>query len=413
MSKSLVEKGETILPQDVVNTKHDTSSYESNRGYKREIFDGNSLYEAFLKAKKNSDWKPQVQKFEMNYLIRLGAMQRELESMSYEFKPSTHFILNERGKTRPIQGEQIEDRIVKHALCDEVLTPALQRFLIFDNGASIKGKGINFTRRRLERHLHNFYMTHGSNEGYILLMDYSKYYDNILHSVLKEIFAKYVDDPHALWLIDKTLEHSRVDVSYMSDEEYDKCYETLFNSLEYWKIPKSELTGDRFLEKHLNIGDQVAQNAGICYPMKIDNYIKIVKRCKYYGRYMDDSYVIHEDKFFLECLRTEIIGLADELGISINLRKTRVVKLSEYWRFLQTQYSLTETGRVIKKIHPKRLTAMRRKMKSIAHLMTKVEFHNWYSSWFKAHYKIMSKLQRENMDKLYERLKEECTYVHN
>lgn len=38
----------------MVNTKHDTTSYE-NCGYQREIFDGNLLYESFLRAKQNSD----------------------------------------------------------------------------------------------------------------------------------------------------------------------------------------------------------------------------------------------------------------------------------------------------------------------------------------------------------------------
>jgi hypothetical protein len=181
----------------MVNAKHDTSSYES-RGYQREIFDGNALYEAYKKAKKGSDWKPQVQKFEMNYLTELSKMQKELEGKAYEFLPSTEFTINERGKTRVIRGEQIQDRVVKHSLCDEVLNPAVEKYLIYDNGASLEGKGIDFTRRRLVTHLHRYYMEHGSNEGYILLIDFSKYYDNIRHDVLIELFEKYVDDEHAL-----------------------------------------------------------------------------------------------------------------------------------------------------------------------------------------------------------------------
>ena len=60
----------------MVNTKHDTHAYErtsnGERGYQREIFDGNVLYESFLKAKQGSDWKPQVQRFEMNLLFELS-----------------------------------------------------------------------------------------------------------------------------------------------------------------------------------------------------------------------------------------------------------------------------------------------------------------------------------------------------
>ena len=118
--------------------------------------------------------------------------------------------------------------------------------------------------------------------------------------------------------------------------------------------------------KHLNIGDQVAQVAGISYPIPIDNYVKIVRGVKYYARYMDDSYAIADNKWFLEDLLKDIIKIADSVGITVNQKKTRICKLSDYWRFLQTQYSLTDTGRVVQKINPKRLTAMRRKMKQLA-----------------------------------------------
>lgn len=389
----------------MVNTKHDTSSYES-RGYQREIYDGNVLYEAYLRAKKGSDWKPQVQKFEMNYLLELSKMQKDLASMEYEFLPTTNFTLNERGKTRRITGEQIQDRVVKHALCDEVLNPSLERFLIYDNGASLVGKGISFTRRRLVTHLRKYYAQHKSNEGYILLIDFSKYYDNIRHDVLLKLFEKYVDDEHALWLLRKTVERSRVDVSYMADDEYENCLNTLFDSLLYQYMNKSLLTGEKYMGKHLNIGDQVAQTAGVSYRIPIDNYVKIVKGVKFYAGYMDDSYAIHESKEFLEELLEDIIEVAAELGITVNTRKTRICKLSEHWRFLQVQYSLTETGRVIQKINPKRLTAMRRKMKKLAPKLTEKDFTDFYKSWFKNHYRLMSKLQRSNMDTLFEQLKE-------
>jgi hypothetical protein len=49
----------------MVNTKCDTSYYD-RRGYQRKIFDGNVLYESKAKAMKGSDWKPQVQRFNMS-----------------------------------------------------------------------------------------------------------------------------------------------------------------------------------------------------------------------------------------------------------------------------------------------------------------------------------------------------------
>ena len=211
--------------------------------------------------------------------------------MEYEFLPTTNFTLHERGKLRRITGEQVQDRIVKHALCDEVLNPLIEPHLIYDNGASVVGKGIAFTRKRLLTHLRKYYAQHGSNEGYILLIDFSKYYDNIRHDVLLKLFEQYVDDEHALWLLRKTVERSRIDVSYMSDEEYEHCLDRLFDSLLYQYMNPKLFTGEKFMGKHLNIGDQVAQTAGISYRIRIDNYVKIVRSVKFYAGYMDDSYV--------------------------------------------------------------------------------------------------------------------------
>lgn len=397
----------------MVNAKHDTASYE-NCGCQRELFDGNLLYESFLRAKQGSDWKPQVQRFEMEYLIGLVDLQKELESGDYKFQPSVEFTLRERGKERRITGEQIRDRISKHALCDEILTPAVRKYLIYDNGASVKGRGIGFTRKRLLVHLRKYYQRHRSNEGYILLVDFSKYYDNIRHDRLMEQFRKYIADERALGFLQRIIDRSKVDVSYMSDEEYAVCMDVVFNSLEYQMVDKSLLTGKKYMHKRLNIGDQVAQVAGIVYPIPIDNYVKIVKGVKFYGRYMDDSYAIHESKEFLEELLQGIIAVAKDLGIAVNTRKTRICKLSSMWRFLQIQYSLAETGRVIQKINPKRLTAMRRKMKKLVRKLPEKDFDNLFKSWFQNHYRMMSKHQRANMGSLYEKLKKEgYSNVHN
>lgn len=391
-----------------LNTAYDTNAYEraydeedttveGRKGYKhRDITDGNALYDAYLKARKGSAWKSSVQKFDMEYLIGLTRIQNELKDRTYELKTTSEFILHERGKARAITGEKIEDRIVKHALCDEILTPQVKPYLIYDNGASVKGKGIAFTRKRLIRHLQSYYRQYG-NEGYVLLMDFSKYYDNIRHDTLMDMYEHYIDDDTALWLLDKVLKRERVDVSYMTDDEYANCMDTLFNSLDYREIDKSLLTRDKYMDKHLNIGDQVAQGAGIMYRTPIDNYIKIVKSIKYYGAYADDCYILHHDKEYLKQLVKEITEICDKLGITVNRKKTRICKLSDKWRFLQIQYSLTDTGRIMHKINPKRLQSMRERLRKVKRFYTDTDFAKLFNAWFMAHKKYMSFKQKQSM----------------
>lgn len=131
-----------------------------------------------------------------------------------------------------------------------------------------------------------------------------------------------------------------------------------------------------------------------------------MKSCKYYGRYTDDLYIIHEDKEFLKQLLKEIQQIANGLGLIINPKKTHLCKLSQNFRILQLQYQLTSTGRVVRKIHPKSVTRERRKLKAYKRLLdnnklTYKEIENMFKSWMASNYKNMSRLQIKNMTQLY------------
>ena len=247
--------------------------------------DANVLIKSFNKCKNGSIWKESVQKYEINLLKNIYNQIKSIENKTYKHKPFNEFTLNERGKTREIKAIHISDRVILRALCDEILTPQLNRYLIYDNGASIKGKGIDFTRKRFETHLHKFYRNYKTNEGYILTIDFSKFFDNVQHDKLMNLFAKYLDDQELLSLLNKLIQCFQIDVSYLNDNDYQNCLNTLFNSIQYNKIHKSLLTGEKFMNKSIGIGSQLSQISGLLYPIEIDNYCKIVKGLKYYGIY--------------------------------------------------------------------------------------------------------------------------------
>ena len=163
------------------------------------------------------------------------------------------------------------------------------------------------------------------------------------------------------------------------------------------------------MEKSVNIGDQLSQVIGIYYPYPIDNYVKYVRQQKFYGRYMDDWYIMNPSKEELEDLLENICEIAAELGIHINRKKTRIVKISSKYKFLQIKYTLTDTGKVIKRINPDRVTAMRRKLKKLAVKVENEEadydnVENMFRGWMGGHYKLLSREQRKNLIQLYEDL---------
>lgn len=380
------------------------------------ITDANVLYDAYKAAKKDSAWKPQVQQFEWNFLSNISKLQRELSEETYHTKKPTEFLLNERGKTRPITGLQMRDRVARHALCDELLTPGISPHLQYDNGASQTGKGIDFQRKRLKVHLRRYFNQYKTNEGYILIIDFSKYYDNIQHDVAKGIIDKYVKESKEIkWLVDHIFQSYEVNVSYMTDEEYSKCLDEVFDSVTYRLNQLNNVPDNgRRMNKSIQIGDQVAQIIGVSYANQIDDYIKIVRGVHYYGRYMDDSYVISNDKQFLNNLLDEITEIANKNGIFINGSKTRICKISKPFRFLQNSYFLTDTGRVVERINPKSITRMRRKLKSLFRMVkngerTISDTEQCFYPWIKARKSIMSRQQKRNMYLLYDELLSEVT----
>lgn len=386
--------------------------------YEEILCDANNLYRAYEASVKGSKWKESTQKFILNFLRYIFALQMELMSRTLKNGQTDEFTLRERGKIRPITSLPTKDRIVRHVLCDELLLPEVRKKIIYDNGASIKRRGISFSRNRFEVHLRKYYRQHG-NEGYILFGDFSKFYDNIIHEIAKrELLKLFDDDEFVDWLLTLIFDGFKIDVSYMTDEEYAVCLDTMFNKLEYRLIPKEALTGEKFMEKSVNIGDQLSQVIGIYYPYRIDNYVKYVRSQKYYGRYMDDWYIMSPSKEELLDILEHIREIAAELGIHINDKKTRIVKISGTYKYLQIKYTLTDSGKIIKRINPERVTAMRRKLKKLAVKVQNGEIlyenvENMYRGWMGNYYKLLSKQQRKNLVVLYEELYDKSITIVN
>ena len=312
----------------------------------------------------------------------------------------------EQGHLRLIKALNIRDTAMQHSIIETCLQPALLPHMIHDSGASLKGKGISFTRKRFEQHLRWHYKRYGL-KGYVLKIDFRKYFDNIDHDTVRREFSKYVDDPLVLDTLDIILKANEVDVSYANDEFKDRP----FSCLEHEKIPKELLQGKTMLKRSMGIGSVVSQMAGIYLPTPIDTWCKTVRRVHCYDAYMDDRIIIHPDKEFLKRLLAEIKDIAKGLGIFINERKTQIIKLSHGFTFLKTKYILTGKGKIIRRIPRDVVVRERRKLKKLARFVkagevTPEAFRQQYKSWRgdKRRYNAYHTLR--NMDKLFKELNE-------
>lgn len=382
------------------------------------VCDANRLYEAYLNSIKGSKRKESTQGFIVEFLHNLFTLRKELINQTYKNGQGIEFVLSERGHIRFIVSKPVRDRIVRHVLCDDILMPEIRKHIIYDNGASVKGRGISFQRKRFEIHLRKYFKDYG-NDGWIIFGDFSKFYDNIIHEIAKQQLLGLVNnDEFISWLLDLIFKAFEIDVSYLTEDEYIKAFYEVFDKNNYRAIPQDFKTGERFLKKSVDIGDQLSQIIGIYYPNRIDTYIKYVCGQKYYGRYMDDWYIMSPSKEKLVDLLDDITEIASELGIHINLKKTRIIKISSTFKFLQIKYTLTDNGKIIKRINPKRITAMRKKLKSLAIKVENGEIsyeqtvENMFKGWMGNYYKIMSRQQRKHMIELFERLFNKQVRIH-
>jgi len=333
--------------------------------------------------------------------------ESRFEAQHHFFKVRTEvtsLALNDFGFSEEKYRAMMERYRAAHATAPNI--EDMHPYLIHNNGASQTGKGLTFARSMFEKDLHNYWLEHRTNEGFIAFVDLSKYYDNIRHDRIREMVMPLLSE-EAAWLLDEILRTFEIDVSYMTDEEYARCMEDKFNSVWYYEnIPPEAKTGEKFMPKSVDIGDQVSQDIGIFFPTRIDNYVKIVRGCHYYGRYMDDMYIIHQRREDLQSIIAGITEEAGRLGLFINPSKTHIAKLSDTYKFLQIKYSLSETGRVIKKINPKAVTRERRKLKAYKRMMDRgvmayEDVEQSAKSWIGDYHRLMSKKQIKHMKDLY------------
>jgi len=312
-----------------------------------EVFSFENLYRAYRFCRKGVSWKSSVQRYIATAPLMISQTRRKLMNGTYRSPGFFEFDLYERGKKRHIRSTIIGERVVQRCLCDCSLIPAITPTFIYDNGASMKNKGYDFAFRRMTQHLREHYRKYG-NEGYVLLFDFSKFFDNISHRVVKGIFENTFTDEKIIALASHFV--------------------------------------DAFGDIGLGLGSQISQILALASANRLDHYIKEVLRIRGYGRYMDDGYLIHPSKEYLKKCLKGIKKICDMLEIKLNVKKTQLVKLSHGFTWLKSRVYLTPSGKVIRKIYKRSVTHMRRKLKILRKLLdkgriTRIDAYNSWQSW--------------------------------
>lgn len=279
-----------------------------------------ALYEGFKKSAKGVMFKESVQRYRLNVFFKNYEAKQKLLNGKDVRQGVIQFIRNDRGKSRFIQSLHFAERVIQKTLCLNVIQPKFFKSLIKENSASQKGKGTLFAAKLFEQQLREFLKKHDS--GYILLIDFKKYFENLDQNIILKFYEENISDPLLRRLC--------------------QSFITIY-------------------EKGLGLGSEVSQFNAIIYLNKIDHFIKSV--FEYYGRYMDDSYIIYEDKQELELLLEKLKKMYSEIGIVLNEKKTKIIPLSQPFTFLKTRYFITDSNKIIKKACRSCIVRERRRLK--------------------------------------------------
>ena len=309
------------------------------------------LNECSIECTRQSRWKESTQRYIADMLIRNVQLQDDVLSGHYRVSPTIDFTINERGHIRKIEAPVVRDRNVQKSLMKNVLIPSLRPYIIYDNYASLKQRGTAFARKRFEIMLRRYIAKHGT-DGYILLGDFEKYFESISHDALKSMIApRLTNEPKDV--VD--LVHYMIDTSSHS-------------------------------ENGLNLGSEDPQIFAVYYLTPIDVYVKVVRGKKYYGHYMDDFFCLAASKEELNELLSSIEEKAKEIHLRINRKKTHIKRISQGFMFLQVRYTITKTGKILKRPARKKISRERRRLRAFRRMydrgqMKEADIFNCYQSW--------------------------------
>lgn len=264
------------------------------------------LFQAYFNARKNKRNTINALQFEYNYESELFRLYKEIEERHY-FPQNSICFINEYPVKREVFAADFRDRVVHHLIYNYIWH-IFERLFIYDSYSCRPGKGTLKGIRRLDHFIRSCSQNY-KEDCYILKMDIAGYFMNIdkiiLYRELENVLSRYrqfieiqgISLDLLLYLIRKVV----------FDDPTKNC--CIKGCIKDWEgLPKDKSLFYSGQEKGLPIGNLTSQLFSNVYLNEFDHYMKYFLGCRYYGRYVDDFFVISRDKEFLQ----EVKKLADE-----------------------------------------------------------------------------------------------------
>jgi len=293
------------------------------------------IFTAYLDCRKNKRNTVNALNFELNLENNLIKLYQDIKSRKYKVETSICFIVNKPVK-REIFAGNFRDRIIHHFIINK-LNQYFEKSLLYDSYSCRKEKGTLFGVSRVKKFIRQCSNNY-QKDCWILKMDIQGFFMHIDKSILYKQVWLYLwqerlnnnfddEDFEVLDYLIKKVIFNDPTKNYIKKsplEEWDglPSSKSFFNSNENCGLPIGNLTSQIFANVYMNT---------------FDKWIKDELKVEFYGRYVDDFLIIHQNKEFLLNLIPKIKEfLQDKLKLTLHPKKIYFQHYSKGIQFLGT-----------------------------------------------------------------------------
>ncbi len=254
-----------------------------------------ALYKSWVDARRHKRNTINALKFELDLERNIYQLYEEILYGTYKVSPSICFIVDKPVK-REIFAANFRDRVVHHYVINQLM-PVFENQFIHDTYSCRVGKGTLFGIRRLQKFIRSCTDNY-RKEAFVLKLDIQGFFMNIRKPLLLGKVDSLIERKYSGW--DKSWLRFLVRQIILNDPT-ENCI--MKGNLSDWKgLPanKSLFTTPR--DCGLPIGNLTSQIFANDYLADFDRFMKETLKLKYYGRYVDDFFVVHEDRNYLKSL---------------------------------------------------------------------------------------------------------------
>ncbi len=270
------------------------------------------VFNAYYLCRKNKRNKLDCLEFDLNYEQHLIKLWEEIKEGKYKIGPSSVFIVENPVK-REICAAMFRDRIVHHLIIMK-LEKLFEKEFIYDSFSCRKGKGTHFGIKRLNKHIRQITNNY-QKTAYVLKLDISGYFMSINKKILLNKLADFIkknykgrDIKPLFWLCYLVIDND-VTKNCVFHSSFDKWSD----------LPKSKSLFGTKEGCGLAIGNFTSQVFSNFFLNSFDHFVKGTLKVRFYGRYVDDFYLLSNSKEELQSYIPIIKNfLEKELGLKLH-----------------------------------------------------------------------------------------------